>query len=81
MQKTINKKVSKEEFDKFLADYPNKLEQDTVGFVDPPQRQFNDFSDGKVWPESVVAFIWLNSLWDPNTEDEYVLKVKTETEK
>lgn len=45
------KKVSKEEFEKFLKEYPNKLESDW--FMD--WVSWNDFSEGKVWPESMIA--------------------------
>lgn len=46
--------MSKEEFDAFLEAYPNKLEKDY--YMD--WYSWNDFSDGKVWPESVVAMMW-----------------------
>ena len=47
------KEVSKEEFDKFISEYPNKLEVDY--FMD--WYSYNDFSlnSGCVWPESMVA--------------------------
>ena len=45
--------VSKEEFEKFISEYPNKLEIDY--FMD--WYSYNDFSlnGGCVWPESMVA--------------------------
>lgn len=49
------KKVTKEEFEKFIRDYPKPLVQDVYAIAEPPILQFNDFSEGKVWPESVVA--------------------------
>ena len=47
------KQVSKEEFEKFISEYPNKLEIDY--FMD--WYSYNDFSlnGGCVWPESMVA--------------------------
>lgn len=45
--------VSKEEFDKFIAEYPSELEGDYfMGW-----HSYNDFSrnGGCVWPESIVA--------------------------
>ena len=47
------KPVSKEEFEKFISEYPNKLEIDY--FMD--WYSYNDFSlnGGCVWPESMVA--------------------------
>jgi hypothetical protein len=49
------KPVSKEEFDAFLASYPRKLVRDVARMFDPELITFNDFSDGKAWPDSVVA--------------------------
>ena len=47
------KPVSKEEFEKFISEYPNKLEVDY--YMD--WYSYNDFSlnGGCVWPESMVA--------------------------
>jgi hypothetical protein len=46
---------TKEEFVKFLENYPNKLEQDF--YMDAIS--FNDFSLAEKWPASVVAMIYL----------------------
>ena len=56
------KKVEKAEFDAFIAGYPLKLEKDVTGICDPPMRSYNDFSDGKIWPESMVAKVTLNTM-------------------
>jgi len=48
------KKVTKEEFDKFIDAYPGKLEVDVSGISEPPTKTWNDFALGN-WPESVVA--------------------------
>ena len=49
------KEVSKEEFDKFIQEYPNKLERDVTGICEPPLATYNDFTIASKWPESVVA--------------------------
>lgn len=49
------KKVTKEEFDEFIKNYPRQLEKDVSGICEPPLLTYNDFSNGQVWPESVVA--------------------------
>jgi len=46
------KKVTKEEFTRFLNSYPNKLSQDQYPEY---MHSWNDFSEGKKWPESMVA--------------------------
>lgn len=49
------KECTKEEFTKFIAEYPAKLEASFLTTCEPPPLQYNDFSEGKRWPESVVA--------------------------
>ena len=49
------RQVTKEEFDKFIREYPNKLEVD-VAVLEPPIKTWNDFSKADQWPRSVVAF-------------------------
>ena len=51
------KKVTKEEFTRFLNSYPNKLSQDQYPEY---MHSWNDFSEGKKWPESVVATMITN---------------------
>jgi hypothetical protein len=48
-------RCTKQEFDDFIAGYPNRLEINVVGMCIPEMVQYNDFSDGKKWPESVAA--------------------------
>jgi hypothetical protein len=55
------KDVSKEEFAAFVKAYPNALHTDITGICEPPMQSYNDFSDGKTWPESMVARITLNT--------------------
>ena len=49
------KKVTREEYFAFIRDYPNKLVFDCTGICEPPMGSYNDFTDGKKWPESIVA--------------------------
>jgi|TARA_A100001391_G_scaffold33224_2_gene17976 hypothetical protein len=54
-----SKEVSAEEFNTFLENYPFPLEKDVTGISEPPTLTYNDFSEGKVWPESVVCSVHL----------------------
>lgn len=66
--------VTKEEFDKFIKEYPNELITSMYMIGEPPSLEYNDFSDGKVWPESVVASKMLHEWYNqPNT---YFIKEK-----
>lgn len=49
------KGVSREEYLEFIASWPNKLWFDCTGVCEPPLGSYNDFSGGKVWPDSIVA--------------------------
>lgn len=53
-------KVSKDEFAAFIKSFPAKLGYDVTGICEPPLASYNDFRNGKVWPESMVAKIILN---------------------
>lgn len=46
---------TKEEFLAFLDRYPRALVRDVWGASTPMMVTYNDFSGGKVWPESVIA--------------------------
>lgn len=59
------KKVTKEEFDKFIENYPRKLEYSVLTICSPEKGQYNDFTLG-VWPKSVVASF---NLWGHNPKD------------
>ena len=52
------KKVTKEEFDTFVANYKRKLNYDCYAVIEPPMITYNDFTLGN-WPESVVARTYL----------------------
>jgi hypothetical protein len=47
--------VSEDEFNKFIENYPNKLEGDVLGACEPPLATYNDFSIATHWPKSIVA--------------------------
>ena len=56
------KTCTEEELRGFVAAYPRPLEMGVAQFCDPPLQTYNDFSDGKTWPDSVVAKIVLGSV-------------------
>lgn len=53
------KQVSKDEFERYISEYSKskniKLVKDIAGMFEPPLLTVNDFSEGKVWPESIIA--------------------------
>ena len=53
--KPIRKKVSKQEFLKFIENYPRKLVIDCCGISDPPNITYNDFELANRWPYSIIA--------------------------
>jgi len=67
MDKEKFKQVSKDDFYAFVKAWPNKLEWDVTGICEPPLGSYNDFSNGKVWPESIVARISMDWM-GPNGE-------------
>lgn len=64
------KEVSFEEFNTFLKNFDKPLEKDVTGISEPPTLTYNDFSEGKVWPESVVAAVSLYESY-PEGDDFY----------
>lgn len=70
------KQVTKEEFEDFRDNYGSKLEVDVTAICEPPLLSLNDFSDGKVWPESIVAKAYLmdGSDYYGGKTTEYFLK-------
>jgi hypothetical protein len=69
------KKVEKDELDVFIKNYPNQLVKDVTGICDPPMLSYNDFSDGKVWPESIVAKVILNTFYG-ESDNYYIKEIK-----
>lgn len=57
----VKKKVSKEEFEKFIKNYPRKLTCNCSGISEPPAISYNDFELANRWPHSVVANTWAYS--------------------
>jgi len=47
--------VTRNEYLAHIRAWPNKLEFDCTGICEPPLGSYNDFTDGKVWPDSIVA--------------------------
>ena len=75
----IKKKVTKEEFEKFINDYPRKLECDCSGICEPPAVSYNDFELANRWPYSIVASTWLYDddpdgyYYEPEEERDYYI--------
>ena len=70
------KQVTKAKLDTFVSAYPSALRIDVTGICEPPIKSYNDFSDGKVWPESVVAKVVLNSAVGKRKKDTNVYYLK-----
>jgi hypothetical protein len=69
------REVGKAEFDAFLAARP-RLKRDVIFFCEPPLVNYNDFSKGKKWPESMVAKsqeVW-GLQYEPTGEVKYWLR-------
>lgn len=49
------KKVTREEYLKFIKNWPNRLDFDCTGICEPPMGSYNDFSGNLMWPQSIVA--------------------------
>jgi hypothetical protein len=71
------RQVTKEEFDAFVASYPAPLTGDVYRISEPPQRHLNDFSNGKVWPKSVVASVELTETYGKDDPEPYRWKPNT----
>ena len=57
------KSVTKAELDKFVREYPNRLTRDVCAIREPAGVSFNDFTEGKEWPESIVAKRYMAIQW------------------
>lgn len=51
-------RVSKDRFEQFIKNYPRELAVDVCGISEPPVITYNDFSDNRKWPDSIVARTW-----------------------
>lgn len=66
--KPISVKVTKQEFEEFIKNYPRKLERHGSMICEPPAISYNDFELANRWPYSVVAHTW---GYDDNEGDRY----------
>ena len=75
----IEKKVTCEEFDEFLKNYPRPLIRNVSGICEPPCISYNDFELADRWPYSVVARTWLYSdkpgdyFYEPEDKRNYII--------
>lgn len=73
-------RVTKEEFENFIKNYPSKLEEHWIFFCTPAIITWNDFSAGRKYPETIVAKTYDYS--DPveygtkESDKEYLIKIK-----
>lgn len=51
----MKKIISKENFAAIINEYPADLDYNENHICDPPMVTYNDFSDGKKWPESILC--------------------------
>ena len=78
----MKKRVSKKEFEKFIKEYPKPLDRFVVTMVEPCCIVYNDYSDGRTYPEtSIVAKTWLYSdnpdddhTYEPEDKREYYIE-------
>lgn len=81
MIEPIEKKVTREEFDDFLKNYPRSLKRNVCGISDPPSVTYNDFELANCWPYSVVARTWAYSdkpgdyFYEPEDKRSYIIMV------
>lgn len=78
MTKPIKKKVSREEFEAFIANYPRPLARSHHYICTPTMVDYNDFTLG-AWPYSSVAKTWINDQYpELHFEEEYYITVNHE---
>jgi len=66
------KEVNKQELESFVNSYKSTLEYSVTTICEPPLASYNDFTNGKKWPESIVAKIkmhWLSENGETDTSD------------
>ncbi len=64
-------RVNEATFNKFIFAYAGNLTTDIARMFEPPVMTYNDFSGGRVWPESAVAKIHMGK------PREYFIKLNT----
>ena len=75
-----SKQVSKSEFEDFIKEYPNPLDVDIARMFEPPIKTYNDFTSGKGWPQSSIAFVKLydgSDYHSGRTEEYYIFQPTT----
>ena len=76
--------VKREDFIKFIKNYPRKLDCDVCGISDPPLITYNDSELANRWPYSIVAKTWAYSdtpgdyFYIPPQERNYYILVNYE---
>ena len=71
------KQVSKKEFDDFVKNYPVELQWNVSAIYAPPLGSHNDFSQGKIWPDSMVTKVHLydtSDYYDGKSPEYFILK-------
>jgi len=69
----VTREVFREFVDGYKHSFYHDLVYDVCAIFDPPIGSYNDFSDGKVWPESVVCYISLGKNSSLDTRNEYFI--------
>ena len=76
--------VLREDFIKFIKNYPRKLDCDVYGISNPSLVTYNDFELANRWPYSIVAKTWnysddpKNYFYKPLEERSYYVMVNYE---
>jgi len=64
----VYKSVTKEEFDKFIENYPRELVRSVYAVFEPPIVTYNDFELANHWPYSVIARTY---IYDEDPKERY----------
>lgn len=76
--------VSRDEYNRFIENYPRPLARDVCAICDPPVITHNDFELANRWPYSVVARTWLYDdtpgeyFYEPEEKRKYFICVNHE---
>lgn len=79
--KPIIKRVTRQEFEDFIRNYPRPLKKDCYGVFDPPLITYNDFALANKWPYSVIASTYIYDddpsgyYYEPENKREYSIVV------
>lgn len=68
------KSVTKEEFYKFITEYPRKLSFNVTGICEPPFATYNDFILGEYPKKSIVASYSLNDYLTNEGNHDFKIK-------